>query len=81
MSVLNNAGIPPEISEGDDGGKYINLTIGSDDLKESWSVIRTSLLQIPEVEESSIIVCEGDDGWDDYLLLHHFDLSQELDEL
>ncbi|MCP4375619.1 MAG: hypothetical protein GY794_05530 [bacterium] len=81
LSVLNNVGMSPEITGGDGDGEYINLSIESDNLKESWSVIKTSLLQMPGIERSSIIVCQGAEGWDDYLLLHHFDLSEKIDEL
>ncbi len=30
---------------------------------------------------ATIITCQGKRGWDDYLLLHHFDLSEPLDEI
>jgi hypothetical protein len=25
------------------------------------------------MSKATIVVCEGDDGWEDYLLLHHLD--------
>jgi hypothetical protein len=31
--------------------------------------------------QAAIVVCEGELGWDDYLLLHHFNSDEELDEL
>lgn len=33
------------------------------------------------LRECSMAVCEGSHGWDDYLLLHHFDRALPLDQL
>jgi len=35
----------------------------------------------PYLSKTSIVVCEGNNGWDDYLLLHHFDKSEDIDNL
>ncbi|MDR0717159.1 MAG: tetratricopeptide repeat protein, partial [Azoarcus sp.] len=34
-----------------------------------------------ELKNSSIVVCQGRHGWDDYLLLYHYDSTQEVDEI
>jgi hypothetical protein len=31
--------------------------------------------------ESSMAMCEGQRGWEDYLLLHHYDPAVQLDRL
>ena len=31
--------------------------------------------------KSSIVCCEGSNGWDDYLLLSHYDHNEKLDEI
>ena len=81
ISILSNAGFSPEINEGEDNGRYINLNIETDNLKEAWSKIKNSLIKLPRYAKTSIVVCEGSEGWDNYLLLHHFDQSEKLDEL
>ncbi len=72
-------------ASGDDNGRYVNLFIDSDDAADAWSLIRTSLLSERtigvEVGAASIVTITGRDGWDDYLLLHHFDQTQPLDTM
>ena len=36
---------------------------------------------VPGLAAAAIIVCEGEHGWDDYLLLHHFDPAEPLDTM
>jgi hypothetical protein len=72
-------------TEGDDGGRYVNFTFSVSDAITFWSQVRREVLgnrEIgPAIAASSIIVCEGEQGWDDYLLLHHFDSRLELDAI
>ena len=69
------------ISRGDDDGEYVNLDYATDDLKSLWESVSRTLTAVPALADAAIIACEGDNGWDDYLLLHHFDPSEPLDEL
>lgn len=50
----------------------------------AWSRIRR-LYDASEIGRrlalSTIVVCEGKHGWDDYLLLQHFDPAENLDSL
>ena len=80
-AIISFEGFMPEIVEGEDDGQYVNFNIPSHDLKEDWIKIKNSLLKKTYFMNSTIIVCEGNDGWNDYLLLHHFDKSQILDIL
>lgn len=80
LSILKSIGFSPEVSEGDDGGLYVNFDILADDLEKAWLTIKSSFISIPCFSESTIIVCEGSDGWDNYLLLHHFDNTEALDD-
>ncbi len=70
---------------GDDDGRYVNLFVDSDDAADAWSLITTSLLSDGiigvEVRAASIVTITGRNGWDDYLLLHHFDHTQTLDTI
>lgn len=71
-------------NEGDDHGRYTNFTFLANDPRILWDRIQAEVLGDPEigseVADCSIIVCEGEHGWEDYLLLHHFDPAQKLDE-
>ena len=71
------------ITTGDDAGPYINIQVHSNSPAETWLRIAELFLGTDvlctEVRTSSIITMTGDTGWDDYLLLHHFDPNVELD--
>ena len=67
---------------GQDAGPYINLSFIAADPVAGWSRMRV-LYDASEIGRrlalSTIVVCEGEQGWDDYLLLHHFDPAEKLD--
>jgi hypothetical protein len=69
------------VKEGYDEGRYINVNIVTNDLAALWSNIQPELQLIDGFAQASIICCEGAHGWDDYLLLHHFDPTEPLDAL
>jgi hypothetical protein len=73
------------VVEGQEDGGYINVTYSSDDLPALWSLVRSALaggqMRGASLLGCAIVVCTGQFGWDDYLLLHHFDPSQPLDEV
>lgn len=69
---------------GDDDGPYVNLTFAASDHVTAWLRLRAILEDRDiggQLASSTIVVCEGDDGWNDYLLLHHFDPSEKLDDV
>lgn len=65
------------VVEGTDAHVYTNLMFATDDLKELWRLLHERLYQSAEfglpLRASSMAMCEGQHGWDDYLLLYHFD--------
>jgi hypothetical protein len=69
------------LSEGDDGGQFINIDIDADNVAAIWLHLRTELQKNDALANCSIVCCQGQAGWDDYLLLHHFDPDESLDEL
>ena len=73
------------VEQGDDDGPYVNITYTPRDLAGFWAHLRAEMDRDPIVcaalTRGSIIVCEGEHGWDDYLLLHHFDPDEPLDQL
>ena len=70
---------------GHDAVDYFNFTFGTRDLNALWDTLQKQLYGDPTfgelVARSSIATCEGAQGWDDYLLLHHFDPKQRRDHL
>lgn len=70
---------------GVDKTRYFNFTFETEDLSGLWSLIQTKIYRNPSFAEqmarSSIVVCEGADGWNDYLQLFHFDPTVTCDDL
>jgi hypothetical protein len=73
----------PRCAEGFDKGVYLNAWFTSSDLPLLWTRLKKALYsrtgsgQI--LKKSTIVTCEGEYGWDDYLLLHHYYRSYKLD--
>ena len=59
------------------GEGCINVNFRTLDLPRLWQAIQERLGFAegvkPAIARALVVVCEGDYGWDDYLLLHHFD--------
>jgi hypothetical protein len=72
------------ISEGEEDGAFVNILFAAMDPLASWPALKEALLESAEFGEalkvSCMCVCTGDDGWDDYLLLYHFDPTIPLDD-
>jgi hypothetical protein len=68
-----------EFSEGEDDGAYLNILFASLNPQRSWPTIQVGLLESPifgpQLKASAMAVCTGADGWNDYLLLYHYDPS------
>ena len=73
------------ITSGEDNGRYINLSFSADRVGSFWNALRAAFFVRDDVmtplASASIVTCEGRSGWDDYLLLHHFDGREKLDLL
>jgi hypothetical protein len=72
-----------EIEEGLDNGRYVNLNFQTENKAELWRHVQARLYRHSDfgsfLAASSIALCTGNDAWNDYLLLHHFDPTEELD--
>jgi hypothetical protein len=59
------------------GEGCINVNFRTLDLPRLWLAIQESLGFAedarPPIARALVVVCEGEYGWDDYLLLHHYD--------
>jgi hypothetical protein len=70
-------------TSGEDHGPYFSFTFGTLHALRLWEVIQTQLYENAtfghHLRCSSIATCSGEDGWNDYLLLFHFDPEEKLD--
>ena len=81
IGLLKNYDYDPDIKKGNDSGEYINISVKTGDLLTLWVKIKAYLKNNECLSQTSIITCEGSHGWDDYLLLHHFDTKEETDTI
>lgn len=74
-----------DASQGEDDGAYANLIFATENPADSWPELRSALLESVDfgaaLKQSCICLCTGGDGWNDCLLLYHFDPDQPLDDL
>ena len=74
-----------ELAAGEDDGPYVNYDFRTRDLARLWEVLQSQVFLDttlgPQLANASIVTCEGIRGWDDYLLLHHYDRALDLDTL
>ena len=70
---------------GNDRGPYINYFFETRSPVKTWNAVSMSALKHrgigAQLRRSTIITCEGTRGWDNYLLLHHFNPKVELDRM
>jgi hypothetical protein len=70
------------VTEGNDQGAYVNLMFATDSITSLWKLLKRELYADkvfgPPLRTCSMAMSEGDNGWDDYLQLFHFDLSVRL---
>jgi hypothetical protein len=74
-----------EADEDGENGEYVNFLFKTNCLAELWEFMRDFLYESPIfgelLSQATIVTCEGENGWDDYLLLHHFDRLVQTDKL
>src|SRR5690349_15926796 len=71
---------------GADHRGYINYCFSTRGVPASvWRAVDTRGLKHPRIgkrlRRASIVTCTGSRGWDNYLLLHHFEGGVQLDRL
>lgn len=67
-----------KIEAGDDNGRYVNIVFRTTEPVQDLAKIKDIFTKVGG-SSCSIVVCEGEDGWNDYLLLHHFLPGEKLD--
>jgi len=68
-----------QFDRGHDKGPYLNFTFGTESAAALWGVIRARLYDDgalgPAMKAASMAMCSSETGWDDYVLLHHYDAT------
>ena len=64
---------------------WVNFLFTSASVARTWSSLEagpfTHRKLGPQLRRSAIVTCQGSRGWDNYLLLYHFDARQVLHRL
>ena len=81
LGCLTDSGIDPKITVGEENGRYINLGFKAKEPKLLWEKIIEKLSHSESFTKTSIACCQGSNGWDNYLLLYHYDKSEKIDVL
>lgn len=70
-------------NEGNDKGRYLNFTYSTNDAKSLWLVIKREIYEHKifgkQLLNCSIVAYSREEGWNNYLLLHHYDSSVPLE--
>lgn len=69
------------LTSGEEDGRYFNLNIECSDLGQVWPLLQPLVTSGLSQGIRMIVTCQGEDGWNDYLLLYHFDESELVDTL
>lgn len=73
------------IVDGTDEGQHLNFIFETGQPQEFWALLQSVFYEDvrvgPDMARASLTLCEGDQGWDDCLVLHHFDPEVETDTL
>jgi hypothetical protein len=71
-----------EVIAGEDDGRYENIMFDVESPEEAMLMLR-AVFDAPDIGRvarlSCIVTCQGEHGWEDHLLLHHYDRSLVLD--
>ena len=70
-----------QMRRGTDAGRpFVNVTFETTNARTLWKWLRENL---GDLFGAAIVSCQGEHGWEDYLLLHHYDpaVADEIDEL
>ncbi len=70
-----------EFEHGNDNGPYCNVRVKAVSIGETWNQINDAINLVPGLRDAAIAVCQGKHGWDDYLLLHHYDRSEKTESI
>ncbi len=72
-----------QMEQGEDDGPWVNLSFETEQPARVWPLLQAAFYDAGPLGDvmraSSMAMCSGKNGWDDYLLLYHYDNTLELD--
>ncbi len=75
----------PEVEPDYEHPEFTNLNYFTEHLPTLWAELQQKLFADSPLsswlKQVAVVICEGEYGWSDALLLQHFDASEELDSL
>ena len=86
LSNVRAIGRTPEIDEFTEKGKtYLNYNFFTEFPKKLWQDLQTALYKNPEysaiISPVSIALCEDENHPQGFMVLHHFDADEKVDQL
>lgn len=85
LQAIRAIGRYPEVEPEEQTPSIINLNFFTEDPSVFWAEFQQKILLNTTcgtwLKEVGIIVCEGEYGWNDALLLAHYDVNETLDNL
>ncbi|BCD96226.1 hypothetical protein [Marinagarivorans cellulosilyticus] len=83
--LVREQGKFPEVEADYDNNTLTNLNFFTEQPGPFWQEMQSEILQHPDcaswIKRVAIVACEGEHGWNDALLLAHYDSSETLDSL
>ena len=81
--AAKNIGRYPEVDIDEKDSSIVYLNFFTEEPQQFWDDFKGGVLNHDKIgtwlKSVSIIVCEGENGWNDEKLLHHYDDSEPLD--
>lgn len=85
LEAVRAIGRHPEVEPEEETPSIVNLNFFTENPRAFWAEFQQKILLNTAcgtwLKEVGIIVCEGEYGWNDALLLAHFDANEALDTL
>jgi len=84
VSHVMSTGVRELFIERGRADSWINLSFRSTSIDATWRALQEAFQHRrwgAALRRSTIVTCQGSRGWDDYKLLHHFDVSELIDGL
>ena len=83
--LVREQGKFPEVEADYENNALTNLNFFTEQPMEFWQYLQANILQHPDctawLNQVAVVVCEGEHGWNDALLLAHYDDNETLDAL
>ena len=74
-----------QFDQGEDRAPYLNFTFGTDHAPRLWAMIQKLVYEDARLRAhllaASMAMCSSEHGWDDYVILYHYDPAVPVEQL